>query len=79
MTPETATEMLADLSIELRRSLQEVWLPILPRSALRALLRDPERKKPSPLTIPYRPVYIGRRQGNCCKIFRVTLPRSLIL
>jgi hypothetical protein len=41
--------MLADLSTELRRSLQEVWLPILPRPALRALLRDPERKKPSPL------------------------------
>jgi hypothetical protein len=44
VTPETRTAVAADLSREIRRALEEDWLPILPRTQLRAQIRDPERK-----------------------------------
>jgi hypothetical protein len=52
VTPGTLTAIADVLSAELRRELTTVWLPILPRAGLRALIRDRERRRPSRLSDP---------------------------
>jgi hypothetical protein len=52
VTPGTLAAVAGALSAELRRELTAVWLPILPRAGLRALIRDRERRRPSHLSDP---------------------------
>jgi hypothetical protein len=52
VTPDTLAAVADDLSAEIRRELTTVWLPILPRAELRALVRDRGRKGPSHLSDP---------------------------
>lgn len=47
VTPDTLAKVTDDLTDRLRAALTETWLPILPRPALRALVRDRDRRGPS--------------------------------
>jgi hypothetical protein len=48
VTPATLPAVAGDLAAALRAALLETWLPLLPRAALRAALRDRDRPLPGP-------------------------------
>lgn len=52
VTPDTRIQVADGLTAGLREALTKIWLPILPRAELRALIRDRDRQGPNHLGDP---------------------------